>query len=288
MRISSVFSQARLHILLTTMSVATGLLATAVAWSAPAADEEPLVSHRPGFGVPAATVPEGLFQVEGGLNFARIAESEDVNLGAIFAFYGVTAHTEVFVGLPSFSRSRGTDLETSEFQDLSVGSKHRLLRSRGEGARPEIVLAGALSIPVGGGNDQYDEIVPTIGPAFGWTLPRNWSVGATLLYAYAIDGEERFHQLSGGASAGYAFTHRLSAYLEWFAFVPAGADDPNDQFLDAGLAFLIRGNWQVDGWAGWHLRGADPDYFAGVGLTWRSRSPVAARGQTGPATGSPS
>jgi hypothetical protein len=113
-------------------------------------------------------------------------------------------------------------------------------------------------------------------------------VGATLLYAYAVDGENRIHQVAGGPSVGYLFTRRLSGFLEWFTFAPAGTEDPNDQFVDAGLTFLIRGNWQVDGWAGWRLRGMDPDYFAGVGLAWRSSSPAPARRRTTAGPGSPS
>ena len=206
------------HQLIPSGCAATVPLSLVIAWTVPAAEPAPLISNRPGFGIPAATVPGGLIQVEGGVSFARVAASENLTLGEIYALYGVTSDTEVFVGLPSFSSVRGAGTDQSEFQDLTVGSKHRLLRSRGRTARPDIVLAGYLSYPVEG--DAPGGLVPTVGPAFGWTLPRNWSVGVTILYSYATDGDERYNQLSGGASAGYAFTDRLGGFAEWYCPFP--------------------------------------------------------------------
>ena len=61
-----------------------------------------------------------------------------------------------------------------------------------------------------------------------------------------------------------------SAYTEWFAFIPSGADTARtEHYFNGGFSYLISNDIQFDIRAGVGLNDAADDYFLGTGFSIR-------------------
>jgi hypothetical protein len=131
--------------------------------------------------------------------------------------------------------------------------------------QPAAALIVQISLPEGDEDLTEDEWVPEAKLALAWELTSRFSLGSNLNYTYAVDGDDRFHQLAATLTGGLSLTDRLGAYLEWFGFSEEAEDGPSTHYLDGGVTFLINNDLRVDARVGTGLNDADPDWFVGVG-----------------------
>ena len=245
-----------------------GLLfaAAAVAQEGWSGLEEPLVTDRPDFTESTSTIPRGHFQIEGGTTLTRVEDVDITSFGELLVRIGTGERWETRLGLGSYSRIETPFDEFSGLEDPSLGIKVRFTDDPGElgPGQPAVSLIVATSIPAGDEELTDDEWAPEAKVALAWELTR-FSISSNLIYAYAVDGEDRFHQLGATLSGSTPITDRLGAYLEWFGFSEETKDGEATHYVDGGVSFLINNDLQVDARVGTGLNDADPDWFVGVG-----------------------
>lgn len=91
-------------------------------------------------------------------------------------------------------------------------------------------------------------------------LDDHWSLNPNI----GIDDERT---LTAAATLQYTFNERFNAFVD-------GGLDGSTLLLDAGTAYIIGRDTQLDFSAGWGARGSDaPDWFVSAGLSRRFRMP---------------
>lgn len=236
---------------------------------------EPLTSDRPDFTESTSIVPRGHFQVEGGFTFSRVEDEEAQSLGEVLVRIGLGERVEARIGAGSYNRIDtgvpGADRITG-FEDPSLGMKIGLTPGDPDllpPGRPMMALILATSIPVGDDELTADEWVPEAKLALSWDLTPRVSLGSNVNYTYAVDGDERFHQLSGSLTSGFSLTDRLGAFVEYFGFTEETDGGPDTHYLDGGLTFGVSSDLQLDARIGFGLNDPSPEWFAGVGAVVR-------------------
>lgn len=236
---------------------------------------EPLTSDRPDFTESTSVVPRGHFQVEGGFTFSRVEEGDAQSLGEVLVRVGVGERVEARIGAGSYNRIdtgvSGADRITG-FEDPSLGMKIGLTPGDPDllpPGRPMMALILATSIPAGDDELTADEWVPEAKLALSWDLTPRVSLGSNVNYAYAVDGDERFHQLSGSLTSGVSLTDRLGAFVEYFGFTEETDGGPDTHYLDGGVTFGVSSDLQLDARIGFGLNDPSPEWFAGVGAVVR-------------------
>lgn len=234
-----------------------------------------LVTDRPDFTESTSTVPPGHFQVEGGFTSSRVEDEEAQSLGELLIRIGMGERVEARIGAGSYDRIDtgvpGEDRITG-FEDPFLGLKVRLTPGDPNllpPGRPLVALLLSTSVPAGDEELTSDDWIPEAKLALSWDLTPAVSLGSNLNYAYAADGDERFHQLSGSLTSGISLTGRLGAFVEYFGFSEETDGGPGTHYLDGGLTFGISNDLQLDARVGLGLNEASPDWFAGVGAAIR-------------------
>lgn len=229
--------------------------------------EDPLVTDRPDFTESTSTVPLGHFQVEGGTTLSRVEDVDSTTFGELLVRIGTGERWETRVGLGSYARVETPLDEVSGFEDPFVGIKLRFTEDPGDLApgQPAASLIVSTSIPAGDEGLTDDEWVPDAKLALAWELTPRFSLSSNLNYAYAVDGDDRLHQLGATLSGSLSLTDRVGSYLEWYGFSEETRDGPSTHYVNGGVTFLINNDLQVDARIGTGLNDADPDWFVGVG-----------------------
>ncbi|MFQ5889698.1 MAG: transporter [Gemmatimonadota bacterium] len=232
---------------------------------------EPIITDRPDFTESAATVAPGRFQLEGGYTFTRLSSEKQHSIGEVLVRLGVLEPLEARIGLNSVAVIDAPDSHASGLEDLSLGAKVRFLRRDAGASRlvPDISLLGALILPTGAEEVGEDEVQPSAILAAAWELSDRVSVGSNLGYENRADGDERIDELFGSVAVGLGLTERWGAFLEYFGFFPERGGGPTTHFVDAGLTLLFGRDVQLDWRAGLGLDDPEPNYFLGIGVSWR-------------------
>ena len=87
-------------------------------------------------------------------------------------------------------------------------------------------------------------------------------------YALASDGEW-FSQWSASLGGGYSISNSVSAFLEWYGLYPENLGGGASDYLDGGLTWLLKRSLQIDWRIGVGLQEPDPNWFTGVGVSFR-------------------
>lgn len=237
--------------------------------------DEPLVADRPDFTESPNTVSPGHFQVESGVSLYRVEDEETETLGELLVRIGMGDRLEGRLGIGSFVRIDpgipGSDRITG-YADPYVGIKVRFTEDDPDllaPGRPVTALLLSTTVPVGDDELTADEWIPIAKLAMGWTLTDRFSLSSNVNYAYALDGDERFHQFGATLSGGVTLTDRIGAYLEYFGFSEEGPDGDPTHYIDGGFTFAVSNDLRLDARAGFGLNDPSPDWFAGIGAAVR-------------------
>jgi len=247
------------------------LLASPGWCAAQGSESKPLVSDRPDFTESPETVPPGRFQVEAGYTFSRKGDEKEHALGELLLRVGLLERTELRLGLNSYVWRDSPDGLSEGFEDISLGVKIKLVEGAEsfELTRPTVGVIVATTLPTGDDDIGEDKPQPEIILALGWDLSERLSLESNLKYAYASEEGERFHQFAGSLLLSYALTEKLGVFIEYFGLVPESNSGPNASFLHGGLTYLVNDDLQFDMHVGFGINQTDPNYLAGVGVSWR-------------------
>jgi hypothetical protein len=252
-------------------------------WSADDSRPEPpeMVTDRPDATESAVVVPRGYFQFELGWSHA---EFDDQGIEAVADSFpellvriGLSRRVELRLGFDGYeweeARLFGSETERREgIKDTSLGVKVGLFEEKG--ARPQMAVMGTLNFPTGAEEFTDSRALPALRVAFSNTLTERlslgYNVGALLLTEEEADGTKRTSANAiWSVSLGIGITERLSGFVEALGTPVLDALGSSRSAFDGGLVYLVRPNVQLDLFGGTAISGDGPDWFAGLGVSFR-------------------
>ena len=245
------------------------LLLGALVATAVVADDDPLVTDRPGFTDSAVTVTRGRTQIEAGYTFTEIGDLEKQTIGELLMRIGWTEIVEIRLGINSRVLVDGPGVDISGNEDLSIGFKIRLSDPLPPGSSwPQVAVLLATTFP--SGSDEFSTSIPQPAAklALSWDLSEQTSIASNVGYARLGESGDRFGELSASVALGRTLSDRLRGYVELYALNrQEGRGD--DQFVNAGFTWTLSPDSQLDFRAGTGLDSDSADFFVGAGAVWR-------------------
>ena len=226
-------------------------------------------SGRPGQSIGPFTVGQSVFQVQSGLDFNNIDDSNGTEINTVVSNtvlrYGFAERWEVS-GVLNWQND---DIE-SPFQNFSQSGisntqlGFRYLLVQGSGSKPSVGIQYRMLLKAQGEAYQRQNLgsnitLATSSSLFGTLgLITNW--GATW------DGNDGPVTGSYAINVGFDIVGNLGGFVENYGSIRDG--DLASHF-DFGLAYLIGKDLQVDLYAGWQGREDIKDFFISFGVSWR-------------------
>jgi hypothetical protein len=259
------------------------MLALALLATLAAAGDPPIATDRPGNGNAATVVPDLRFQVEASGNVLVDDAGDQIGFPTILRF-GLGDFVELRAGTGIVTLNLESDelrqVDDVEATDTLLGMKLQLAENAG--LVPDVAVMLDLFLPTSPGTE---ELVPEFRTAAAWSLPANFAlllnlgfdvpqgVRPTSLLDPGPRAGERFVNLIWVANLGYsipAMGERLSIFAEGFGRVSTDSElgQTISQF-DAGAAFLITDDVQLDSFVQIGLDQTAPDFQAAIGVSFR-------------------
>jgi hypothetical protein len=232
---------------------------------------EPLVTDRPDFTESTETVPQGMRQLEAGTTFGNQLAEESASLGESLLRIGTSAHTELRVALNSYAYSRSGGQTVQGFEDVTLGTKIKLMSGGGDGSlKPALAVIVGSTIPTGGPRVTAGRFQPEVKFGLAWDLTSRVAFSSNLNYAHITDETGTHGEYAATGSLGVGLTEHVASYAEYYTFQPVGTWLPSTHYFNGGLTFGFTDNLQLDVRSGLGLhRIAGPDYFLGLGISRR-------------------
>ncbi|MBK0403830.1 transporter [Adhaeribacter sp. BT258] len=256
-------------------------LETAFAQTETTPEYEEIETDRPGVGNAATVVPQGALQAEIGLQFqndeTNFYSDKEYLLPEVLIRYGLLnflelrlrgqlTHRVLDLTGPALPENRFTDTGLNR---VMLGTKVQFLKN--QGARPDLALQADFELPAGDETLKADQVQPKLRLNFKNRL----SQALSLNYNVGVEWEENFNTKTGEnykrfglytLGLGYKITETFQIFGEAF-----GELHQNDmqQSFDAGLAYKLKPNFQLDAYGGVGLSEEAPDYFVSAGVSYR-------------------
>lgn len=222
-----------------------------------------IATDRPDVTNSSVVVPQGSLQVETGVDWTARQPGSVIDGPTGRVRLGVAPCTEVLLDLPNyFHPVRGPG--ASGFSDLMPGIKHQLGSLPGEF---QLSLTAGLELPTGA--------VGIAGPGYGGYVQLPWSkeIGdawslSGMFTAFWFPGRSRSNPtLEPTLSLERHMGPRADVFIEYFADGPQRGVP--SQAINTGGAYRLTSTEQVDFHAGFGLNRESPDYFFGLGYSFR-------------------
>ena len=206
-----------------------------------AQSDENINTDRPDQSEGVYTLPKGQFQIENGYVFSKEDSSANLMLR-----YGLISNTEIRL-------EADFDLRTPDFSSTTFSVKQRLYESE----QRFIPSRGLI------GYGQYSK-TDAKAYTFDACLAFESSLTDQLSLAYSARSSEQFKNLDVTAQVNYAPNNKLWSFVEYYASYN-GMRAPEHN-INAGIAYLLKPNFQIDLSGGRTLWQPEPQYFVGVGI----------------------
>ena len=215
---------------------------------------------------------KGFFQIEAGIISQHDKPSADIKTSElavplILLRYGLAKNVELRAGIDYISSKVTINDSSTSSDGLSpffLGTKINLFHEKG--SVPETALLLGVTLPFKENSEFQSEY---IGMAFRFamqnTLSKRFSLSYNLGGLFGADspGATGFYSVSFGA----VLVKRLTGFIELYGFLPEKSS-PDHRF-DGGFTYLVMKNLQADVSGGLGISEESPDYFLGLGLSWR-------------------
>ena len=212
-------------------------------------------------------VPSNYFQFENGFVYQKT--NEDVS--AIIApntliKFGVNNHFELRLIL-EYSINKNFNEKISGINPVLVGFKTRLFEEKG--IIPNTSFIGHLAIPKLASTNFKTQYY---APEFRFTMQHTLSEKQSLSYNLGAEwnGETAEPTFIYTLTTGYSFSNKITGYVELYGFIPQ-IEKPDHRF-DGGICYLINPNHQLDISSGIGLSNTSPQYFIGLGYSFRFKA----------------
>jgi len=223
-----------------------------------------IITDRPDVTDAATVVPRGSLLVENGLTFTRDHGQPLLDGTQSLIRFGVTPRTELRLGVPDYVAALGSTPDTSGFGDSSVGFKQQLGPLLGQ---VELAVIAGVSLPTGARGVSSGGYDPFVKLPWSLELGRSWSIGGMLSLFWLTEAGRR------NATGQPTFYIERQITKPWDVFIEYAADYPTHggprPILHAGTAYRITPRNQVDLHIGMGVSRAAPDFFVGIGYSFR-------------------
>lgn len=231
--------------------------------------QEKIETDRPDQTENANLVPKGWFQQEVGFLYEKEKSVgkfyyhptvlSKYGIGRRFELRLITEWTTIEMPVPP----DGKEVQ-SGLLPIQAGGKIGLWEEKG--ARPKTSLIFHSNLPWVSSR-KFRELKWL--PDFRFTMIN--SLAESLSLGYNVggewDGESRTMRWLYTFAPAFPLADKLNAYVEAFGFISKGSSPEHS--LDGGLSFLISPNAQVDLSAGFGISPAAPDFYTGIGFSYR-------------------
>jgi hypothetical protein len=244
-------------------------------------DVSELVSDRPDVTESTSIVPVAWVQTETGLTLEFLADdSQTFTAPATLLRFGISDRVEARLAWQGYqdvsvqldrSPGNGTadDPDVSGAADGEASLKVLLIEQ--EGARPDVAVLTAASLPIGEEAFSSGRMDPELKALFSKDFTEQTGLAGNLGIAWPTAEEAgrevRVRTLAWSLSLGVDLVERLSGFLEYFAEEPE--DQSSSHSLDAGLTYDLSPHVQLDASGGLGLDDDAADWFFGSGLAFR-------------------
>lgn len=218
----------------------------------------PINTDRPDQSDGVFTLSPGTFQLETGLTYGKSVD--DYLLHNTMFRLGLLSSTEIRVAIDYGKQSGDTGL-----MPIGISIKQGLIENRG--ALPAMTIIGSINLPFLASNVFEPNKIPV-----GLTLAFENGLSDTFSLSYNLgvftDGASDEPNWLATANLGYAPLEKIAFFLEYFATYTKIA--PPDHNVDAGVAWLLKNNLQLDLAFGTSIfRDAAQNQFVTAGFSYR-------------------
>lgn len=235
---------------------AKGVIALLAGLCCEAASAQAIDANRPGFSFTTGVVPDGRWQLETGIAYARPgSDSRTTSLPFAEVRYGVSDDMELFASSLNWARSEIANSDRSGLTDANIGIK---VAAGDRGLLRSAVLF-QLSVPIGDSDFSSDDWDPSV--AYVWAYDSRIPLAGTVMVSN-FDGR---YQLDNGLQLPFSINERQNAFLEWEMNLPEGGNDAH--WLNGGFMWLLDNRRQIDFEAGAGLNDAAGDYRLSAGFS---------------------
>ena len=232
---------------------------------------EPIDTDRGNFTNGIGTVPKGSYQIETGVTLTRLDGARQFTFGEVLLRVPLSAKSEIRLGLNSYETVTGSGPITFGFQDVSIGYKFKVreqIGSSGWGC-PGVAVNVSTLFPSGSNSYREKVLQPSALLIFSRDVTEKFSTGVNIGYGYLSSGGQRFSQWIGSVSGQFKLNPKTTLFVEYIGVLPGGPGNPNANYFDTGILFLLTDSIQLDARIGKGTSGARPDDFIGFGASYR-------------------
>lgn len=232
----------------------------------------PIITDRPDQTESPYLITKGFFQIETGFAYSEagneIFQEKTTTYNSTLLRYGLLDNLELRLGFDINETEKTTNNGTAPILGSGLGPLYAGIKIgivHEKGWLPEIGFLGGVFLPFSAA-----EAFKTQGTggdfrlAFSHILSEKWSFSYN--FGVAWDGETPYVSYVYSGVLGYAFTSKLSGFVELYGDLPEEAE--SGHLLDGGLTYLLSENIQVDLAGGTGLN-TDQEFFVGVGISAR-------------------
>ncbi len=220
----------------------------------------PRQSHGP------FTVGKKVFQIQTG--FQYIEEQDEVSETKVLREsttlrFGVLERVEIS-GVVTWQmddqRENGREISRRGISNTQIGGRVNLLQQNG--LIPNVALQGRLLLRAQSAEFRRSQVGSRFTLATGHRLSKRFTVVSTWGLTWRGD--------QSGPTASYVFSliGRPAPRIKGFVETYGTFDDPTNKY-DAGIAYLLNNDLQVDLTGGWHREEGVREWFLDAGVSWR-------------------
>jgi hypothetical protein len=239
--------------------VCASLFLIAAAAFAQDAQEDLINADRPGIADGSGVVGPRIFQIEFGLQRDHGSDGRSLATPLLLR-YGVSKSFEFRVEGDGYIHAAGAD----GFAPLSIGAKYHFLDS------PSLGVIARLFVPSGSGAQRSHTTNGDVRLAADINLGEKWSLNPNIGIASQDDGEGRFTSGLAAMTLQYNVSDHANLFVDGAMQSPEEKRGTISLVFDAGGAWVVGRNTQLDAYAGWGAHGStSPNVFIGAGISRR-------------------
>lgn len=245
-------------------------VAFAVASGVQADPKEPINPDRPGIADGSKVVGNGRLQFEIGVQ-KEFRVSDQRVMAPLLVRAGIGQNWEFRLETNSYVSLYPRDgLHEDGGAPVALGAKYQIAAPT-EGATPSLGVIARLMPPSGSGGFRSQRTSGDLRLAADWDFAQNWSLNPNIGVGIVEDGDGRtFFARSLAATVSYNPTASLSLFVDAGLQSPETRGGPAAVIVDAGVAWLITREVQLDFSAGKGVRGStSPRRFVSAGISTR-------------------